>query len=493
MPTTSMGPPTKPRKRKAPTLRADAWEPYKARIVELHIARKLPLPEVKKRIEEEFGFTAELRQYRTRISQWNKDKNVKGKEMRAIVRKRQERRLVDVKKGELIFDIRGNKVEPQKIDRWMKRHKVPESFLYAPSPAASTPSDVGCRTVSERGSPVPSPMYSPGIPYFSPAGITSVAHSPPMLSPTLSILSIVQPQGSTFAGQSPAPTYRSVPGFPPDSPSTLIASQSQFISVDSDTPGYALPLEVRSTTTRSIQYRYKQTEEEQLREELLMAETLYGMSHTETLGILSKLGIVLMDQGRYRSAEEMIRKLVKGCRVINGDDDVNTLDALNLLGEVLRYQGIHAKAEKLHRRTFESKRIILGDKHPSTLTSMANLASTYRNQGRWKEAEELQAKELEMCSRVLGEEHPDTLTSMANLASTYRNQGRWKEAEELEVQVMETSSRVLGDEHPDTLTSMANLAHTWKSQSQNNEAILLMKKWMTRSWVLRATLFFSRM
>lgn len=59
MPAISMGPPTKGRKRKAPTLRADAWEPYKDRILELHITQKLPLREVKERISSEFGFTAE--------------------------------------------------------------------------------------------------------------------------------------------------------------------------------------------------------------------------------------------------------------------------------------------------------------------------------------------------------------------------------------------------------------------------------------------------
>jgi hypothetical protein len=32
-----MGPPTGIRKRKAPTLRAHEWEPYKARIIELHV------------------------------------------------------------------------------------------------------------------------------------------------------------------------------------------------------------------------------------------------------------------------------------------------------------------------------------------------------------------------------------------------------------------------------------------------------------------------
>jgi hypothetical protein len=51
-----MGP---PRKRKAPTLRAGAWEPYKARIIQLHNVQGLPLREVKEKIEQEFRFTAE--------------------------------------------------------------------------------------------------------------------------------------------------------------------------------------------------------------------------------------------------------------------------------------------------------------------------------------------------------------------------------------------------------------------------------------------------
>lgn len=56
---TSMGPPTKTRRRKAPTLRAEDWEPYKARILELHVTQGLPLPTVKEKIKEEFGFSAE--------------------------------------------------------------------------------------------------------------------------------------------------------------------------------------------------------------------------------------------------------------------------------------------------------------------------------------------------------------------------------------------------------------------------------------------------
>lgn len=55
----SMGPPPKRRKKKAPTLRAKDWEPYKARILDLHDTQRLSLETVKNMMEMEFGFTAE--------------------------------------------------------------------------------------------------------------------------------------------------------------------------------------------------------------------------------------------------------------------------------------------------------------------------------------------------------------------------------------------------------------------------------------------------
>jgi hypothetical protein len=59
-PVSAMGPPAQPqtRKRKAPTLRADAWEPYKHRILELHVTQGLPLLEVGQKMEDEYGFKA---------------------------------------------------------------------------------------------------------------------------------------------------------------------------------------------------------------------------------------------------------------------------------------------------------------------------------------------------------------------------------------------------------------------------------------------------
>ena len=57
-PASPMGPPAQPRKRKAPTLHIDAWEPYKDRILELHVTQRLPLPEVRQKIKKDYGFEA---------------------------------------------------------------------------------------------------------------------------------------------------------------------------------------------------------------------------------------------------------------------------------------------------------------------------------------------------------------------------------------------------------------------------------------------------
>lgn len=97
-------PPAKTRKKKAPTLRVEDWEPYKARVLELHVAQDRPLIEVKA-IMDQSGFKAEyafqslfpytrltlefrIRQYKSILAKWGVGKNIRPREMKAIVRKR---------------------------------------------------------------------------------------------------------------------------------------------------------------------------------------------------------------------------------------------------------------------------------------------------------------------------------------------------------------------------------------------------------------------
>jgi tetratricopeptide (TPR) repeat protein len=235
---------------------------------------------------------------------------------------------------------------------------------------------------------------------------TSEIWSFQILSPALSVASIVRPQHSVFAGRSPALTYQSLPGFTPN-------MHPQPFPVQGAPEGTSI------LAAAPMQNRYLQTEEERLREELFRAETSFEIPHSVTLDILFELGIVLMSQGRYKSAEEMIRRLVEYSHLINLSDDQDPFDAFSLLGLALRLQGSYAKAEKVLQSTYKATWDKLGAEHPDTLMSMNNLASTFSDQGQWKEAEELQKQVLEVSKRVLREEHLDTLTSMNNLALTF--------------------------------------------------------------------------
>lgn len=110
-----------------------------------------------------------------------------------------------------------------------------------------------------------------------------------MPSPVLSVESIVRPQDSASAGQSPAPTYQPLLGLTPS-----------FIR--QPLPSQGCLQDTLDLLAAPLQYQYKQTDEERLREELSRAETLFGINPSETLDILSELGDVLMSQERYKSA-----------------------------------------------------------------------------------------------------------------------------------------------------------------------------------------------
>ncbi|KAF5550672.1 kinesin light chain 2 [Fusarium napiforme] len=447
IPTT--GPTRKSRKKKAPTLHDEDFEPFKDRILELYETQKLPLEKVKSMMEQEFGFSAQPRQYQSRITKWGKDKNIKKAEMTAIVRKHQHREILETDKRKLCFTVRGREVDAGKIDRWMDRNNVPRNDLYAPSPAA-----FNCRTISERGSLARSPALSETSLTFSSGGIKPVAQSPMASSPALSVRGIIQGRGSNFTGQSPTPFFRALP--------------VQLMASDLSATSPAYPPS-RSTLVPQ-QYRYKQDEEDRLRSELAVAEALFGSEHFETLHILTMLAAVLFDQGRYKSAAEMIRRAVAGYLKIAGGDDIRTLNALGLLGRVLHYQGLYRQASKLLEELLETERVALGDEHRSTLSCMSLISGVYLSQRRWDEAALLSEQVLEATKRIWGEADFNALTSMSNLGAAYLELGRLEEGKQLIVHALNLSKIHLGDEHLFTLSVMARLQFLYVKQSNWVEA-----------------------
>ena len=209
-------------------------------------------------------------------------------------------------------------------------------------------------------------------------------------SPAFSVSSIVRPQESTFAGESLAPFRRllthNLPG-PSPIPS---AFQNPMVT------SHLLQSEMANNTTNSAHYQYRQTDEERLRQELSQRERLHGTTHPDILEALLKLGALLVDQGRYRSAEDMTRKSIQGLQIAGGENsNVEVLDALEQLAEVLYHQGCYSKTENLSRRVFQSRRDSLGVEDLTTHECFLNVGSRLISQGKYAEAEAMHRRALQ--------------------------------------------------------------------------------------------------
>jgi tetratricopeptide (TPR) repeat protein len=185
------------------------------------------------------------------------------------------------------------------------------------------------------------------------------------------------------------------------------------------------------------------------------------------------IGVVDLNLGRLRIAEDLLAKVVAYRRKELGEEHPDTLTAKNELANVYSTEARRKEAEGLYLQVLAGRRRRLGEEHPRTVEAMSSLATVYRDEGRWKEAEELNGRALAISRRKLGEEHPDTLKQMSNQATIYGQQGRLREAEELSRKVLDLRRRVLHPEHPDTLASMTSLANVMAARGHLQEAAAL--------------------
>ena len=146
------------------------WAKHQALIKQLYFHEKKPLAEVMRLMENRHGFKATLvlrathfffrapltfgrvKMYKTHIKQWGLDKKNKGPEMRAIVRKNQQRATQGKRS---IIRVRGQLRDFAEIVRYLNRKGISIDDIIARRTASPTPEAV------ELFTPVPSPIRTP--------------------------------------------------------------------------------------------------------------------------------------------------------------------------------------------------------------------------------------------------------------------------------------------------------------------------------------------
>lgn len=145
------------------------WEKHRERITELYRDQGLHLRQVQQVMMDECGFFASQRMYKTRISKWAIDKNLKAADVAAILRLQQVRAALGKKSQ---FTIRGRDVDFARVEQYLKRD--PTLLKQAQSsqsgagggaddlaqdllPGQMEAAGITCRTPSPTPPPSPSP------------------------------------------------------------------------------------------------------------------------------------------------------------------------------------------------------------------------------------------------------------------------------------------------------------------------------------------------
>ncbi|KAF9870765.1 hypothetical protein CkaCkLH20_11664 [Colletotrichum karsti] len=145
---TSPGQSAKPRKR----VPAEIWETKRPIITRLYQEEKKSLKEVMEIMEREYHFTATVKMYKSRIWKWGLDKKLKGDEVLAIMLLKRDRD--ELGKGPTEFRIRGQLVDMENINRYLKRNpSLMAKFRAGHTPSVQTTLEVTCRTPSPPSSP----------------------------------------------------------------------------------------------------------------------------------------------------------------------------------------------------------------------------------------------------------------------------------------------------------------------------------------------------
>jgi len=179
------------------------------------------------------------------------------------------------------------------------------------------------------------------------------------------------------------------------------------------------------------------------------------------------LARVYVAQGRYEEAEQLfVETLAEWPETLSNWKLVYS----SALANMYREQGRYVEAERLINEVLEAQRLKLGDKHLHTLMSMYALVRLYIDQDHYDKANALLSEALPIVRVRLRKEHPLKLRFLNAFAVLYTKQEQYDQSEAFFDEALKGRQRELGDDHPETLETKNDLAELYKEQDRYEEA-----------------------
>ncbi len=164
-------------------------------------------------------------------------------------------------------------------------------------------------------------------------------------------------------------------------------------------------------------------------------------------------------------AYEALQHAVQQC----GARNIAIVTLLSDLGAIYQDLGRYAMAEELLKRVIDIKQAALspeeenkpGAARPDMIIDLDNLAFVYGAQGKFSEAGKLFERVLAIAEHAVGKKHIIVAQALRNLAENYRAEGRYEEtgsllerAEQIEAEAADDIPANWADEHGLTSTKL---------------------------------------
>ena len=132
----------------------------------------------------------------------------------------------------------------------------------------------------------------------------------------------------------------------------------------------------------------------------------YGPEHKEVARVLTGLGQVAVDQGKFALAERRQKEAIKIFKARLGERDLEVARTMDKLGYVKREQGAFDKAIELHLAALDIFRSVFNDdNHPEVAFVFTNLGLAFRDMGQFAEAHKHHSDALRIFERFEDTRH----------------------------------------------------------------------------------------
>ncbi len=216
--------------------------------------------------------------------------------------------------------------------------------------------------------------------------------------------------------------------------------------------------------------------EQHMRAAVELRRQALGEHHPSTLQATGAIGQALIDQRKFREAEELLLKVLSEQQATVGEHHRDTIVVMNTLGNLYSAEGRTAKSLELWRRGAEIAVEVFGENHEAALSVRQNLAVAYLAAGDNVRAQKMLEGILAASDVTRGKLHPYTVSARDLLAIIYRRQGRLAEAEQLLTSALADGEQVLSPQDPRRLELMNDLARVYDAEGRGEDSDQLINR-----------------